>query len=346
MNLLILGGTVFLGRHLAEAALARNHEVTLFNRGRNNPELFPDVERLTGDRDGDLSALKGRRWDAVIDTCGYIPRHVRASAELLAGAVDHYTFTSTIGVYADFAAAGIDETAALATVTDGNLEDLTAESYGPLKALCEKTVEDCMPGRTLIVRAGLLVGPYDPIERFTYWVRRVAQGGEVLAPGSPERQVQIIDTRDLSGWIIRMIEDERTGVFNGSGPDYLLTMGRLLDETVAVTGSDARLVWVDDNFLVDHNAGAWQEVPLWLPENHPTFAGLMKVDCGRAIASGLSFRSLADTIRDTLEWERTRVEPPAPYKLFGIELAPAGLSHQREIELLEAWKGMSRGQGG
>ena len=345
MNLLILGGTVFLGRHLVEAALARRHEVTLFNRGRNNPDLFPQVEKLIGDRDGDLRSLEGRRWDAVIDTCGYIPRYVRDSAQLLAGAVRHYTFTSTIGVYADFRAAGINETAPVATVTDENLEELTAESYGPLKALCEKSVEDFMPGRTLVIRAGLLVGPYDPLERFTYWVRRVVQGGDVLAPGRPERPVQIIDTRDLSEWIVRMIEQGQTGVYNGSGPDHSLTMGRLLEEAITVSGSDARLIWVEDKFLVDHNAGAWNEVPLWLPENHPTMSSLMQVDCGRAFASGLTVRPLADTIRDTLAWDRTRVEPPTPYKLFGIELPPAGLSHEREIELLEAWKGAGRSQG-
>jgi 2'-hydroxyisoflavone reductase len=339
VKLLILGGTVFLGRHLVEAALARAHEITIFNRGLNNPDLFPEVERLRGDRDGDLRALEGRRWDAVIDTCGYLPRHVRASAQLLAGAVDHYTFTSTIGVYADFGAVGIDETAPVATVADENLEELTAESYGPLKALCEKTVEEFMPGRTLVIRAGLLVGPYDPLDRFTYWVRRVAQGGEVLAPGRPERQVQIIDARDLSEWMVRMVEAGQTGMYNASGPDHLLTMGRLLDESIAVSGSDARPVWVDDKFLVDHKAGAWQEVPLWLPENDRKVSGLMRIDCGRAIAAGLSFRPLADTIRDTLEWDRSRVEPPAPYKLFGIELARAGLSHERELALFEAWKG-------
>ena len=339
MNLLILGGTVFLGRHLAAAALARNHEVTLFNRGHNNPDLFPEVERLRGDRDGNLHALEGRRWDAVIDTSGYIPRHVRASVQLLGGAVDHYTFTSTIGVYADFGSVGIDETAPVATMADEKIEDLTAESYGPLKALSEKTVEDCMPDQTLVIRAGLLVGPYDPLDRFTYWVRRVTQGGEVLAPGSPDRQVQIVDARDLSEWMVRMVKGRQTGVYNGTGPDYRLTMGRLLDESVAVSGSEARLVWVDDKFLVDHKAGAWQEVPLWLPESDPKLAGLMRIDCGKAIAAGLSFRPLADTIRDTLEWDRTRVEPPAPYKLFGIELAPAGLSRERELELFQAWKG-------
>jgi 2'-hydroxyisoflavone reductase len=337
--LLILGGTVFLGRHIVEAALARKHAVTLFNRGVNNPDLFPDVERLRGDRDGDLRSLEGRRWDAVIDTCGYVPRHVRDSAGLLAGAVEHYTFTSTIGVYADFGRVGIDETAPVATVSDENLEDLTAESYGPLKALCEKAVEECLPGRTLVIRAGLLVGPNDPLERFTYWVRRVAQGGEVLAPGRPERQVQIVDARDLSEWIVRMVEARQTGVYNGSGPDYALTMGRMLDESISVSGSDARLVWVDDGLLIDQKAGPWQEVPLWLPENDPKFAGLMAIDCGKALTAGLTFRPLADTIRDTLEWDRTRVEPPAPYKLFGIELPPAGLSHERERALLQAWRG-------
>ena len=202
-----------------------------------------------------------------------------------------------------------------------------------------------MPGRNLVIRAGLLVGPYDPIERFTYWVRRVAEGGEVLAPGRPERPIQIIDARDLSEWTVRMIEEGRTGVYNCSGPDRPLTMGQLLDESIALIGSNAQLVWIDDKFLVDQNAGAWQEVPLWLPESHPTMSGLMKIDCGRAIAAGLRFRPLADTIRDTLEWERGRVEPPAPYKLFGIEMPPAGLSRQRELELLEGWKGSSRGHG-
>ena len=338
MKLLILGGTVFLGRHLVEAALAREHDVTLFNRGINNPDLFPEVERLRGDRDGGLSALEGRRWDAVIDTCGYVPSHVRDSAQLLAGAVDHYTFTSTIGVYADFEKVGIDETAPVSTVADDNLEDLTAESYGPLKAVCERTVEECLPGRTLVVRAGLLVGPNDPLDRFTYWVRRVAQGGEVLAPGRADRQVQIVDARDLSDWIVRMVEARQTGVYNGSGPDYVLTMGRMLDEMIAVSASEARLTWVDDKLLIDQKAGAWQEVPLWLPETEPRFAGLMKADCGKAIAAGLSFRPLAETIFDTLDWDRSRVEPPAPYKLFGIELAPAGLSHERELALLQAWK--------
>ena len=164
----------------------------------------------------------------------------------------------------------------------------------------------------------------------------------MLAPGRPGRQVQIIDARDLSGWIVQMVEDRQTGVYNCSGPDYLLTMGRLLDESVAASGSDARLVWVDDKFLVDHKAGAWQEIPLWLPENDPRVAGLMRIDCGRAIAAGLSFRPLADTIRDTLEWDRSRDEPPAPYKLFGIELPPAGLSHERELALFQAWKGAGR----
>ena len=189
MNLLILGGTVFLGRHLVEAALARGHAVTLFNRGQHNPDLFPEVERLRGDRDGDLQALEGRRWDAVVDTCGYVPRVVRASAEMLAPNVDHYTFISSISVYADTSKPGIDEQAPVGTLDDPTTEEVTGESYGPLKALCEQAAEAAMPGRVLNIRPGLIVGPHDPTDRFTYWVRRVAEGGEVLAPGNPHAPV-------------------------------------------------------------------------------------------------------------------------------------------------------------
>src|SRR5262245_38592594 len=193
MKLLILGGTVFLGRYLVETALAHGHEVTLFNRGQHNPDLYPDVEKLHGDRDGGLDILRGRRWDAVIDTCGYVPRVVRASAELLAGAVDHYTFISSISAYPSFKAIGNDERPPVGTLADPTVEEVTGESYGPLKALCEQAVEQALPGRTLNIRPGLIVGPYDPSDRFTYWPHRVAQGGEVLAPGRPERHVQVVD---------------------------------------------------------------------------------------------------------------------------------------------------------
>src|SRR5688572_29497367 len=197
MRLLVLGGTKFLGRAVVEAAVARGHEPTLFHRGLTNPGLFPDLEHLRGDRDGGLAALQGRTWDAVIDPSGYVPRIVRASAELLADAVEHYTFISSISVYPSFPTPGMDESSPVGTLEDPTVEDVPAH-YGPLKALCEQAAEAAMPGRVFHVRAGLIVGPNDPSDRFTYWPVRVAKGGDVLAPGSPERPVQIIDVRDLA----------------------------------------------------------------------------------------------------------------------------------------------------
>ena len=229
MNLLILGGTIFLGRYLVEAALARGHQVTLFNRGQHNSELYPDVEKLRGDRDGGLDVLRGRRWDAVVDTSGYVPRVVRASAELLADAVEHYTFISSISVYPHFRSVGLDESAPVGTLDDPTVEEITGESYGPLKALCEQAVEQALPGRTLVIRPGLIVGPHDYSDRFTYWVRRVAQGGELLAPAHPDWHTQIIDVRDLAEWTLRMVERRQTGVYNATGPEYDLTFGQLLE---------------------------------------------------------------------------------------------------------------------
>src|SRR5262249_55921530 len=244
MKLLILGGTIFLGRYLVEAALAAGHDVTLFNRGQHNPELYPEVEKLRGDRDGGLAALRGRRWDAVVDTSGYLPRVARASAELLADAVDHYTFISSISVYPHFRSLGTDESAPVDTLDDPNIEEVTGETYGPLKALCEQAAEQALPGRTLVIRPGLIVGPHDYSDRFTYWVRRVAQGGEVLAPERPDWHTQIIDVRDLAEWTLRMAERRLVGVYNATGPAYDLSFGQLLDTCRAVSGSDARFTWV------------------------------------------------------------------------------------------------------
>ena len=337
MKLLVLGGTVFLGRHMVSAALSNGHNVTLFNRGRDNPDLFPEAERLRGDRDNDLDALKGKRWDAVIDTCGYVPRHVRDSAQLLSQSVDHYTFISTLGVYSDYTKRGIDETAEVGTFEDETIEEVNEQTYGPLKALCEREVQRAMPARALVVRAGLIVGSYDPLDRFTYWVRRVARGGEMLAPGTFDRRIQIIDVRDLSEWIIRIVESRATGVYNATGPDYPLSMGRLLEESKSVTGSDATFVWVSDSFLIENKVGSWNEVPLWLPED-VKYAGFMYFDCSKAVGAGLSYRPLSETIRDTLEWDTSRSEPIAPYKMMGIELPPTGIKPERESELLEAFK--------
>ena len=329
MRLLILGGTVFLGRALVEAALAAGHQVTLFNRGQHNPDWFPEVEKLRGDRAGQLEALAGRRWDAVIDTCGYVPRIVRLSAEALADAVDHYTFISTISVYGDVSQVGIDEQAPVGTIEDATTEQVTGETYGPLKALCEQAAEAALPGRVLTVRPGLIVGPYDPTDRFAYWPLRVAEGGPLLAPGRPGYPVQVIDVRDLAEWNLRLVEARQTGVYNATGPDYPLTLGEVIDTSRAVSGSDAQPVWVGEEFLLAEGVQPWSELPLWVPETNPEYAGFSKVSIAKAVQAGLSFRPLADTVRDTLAWEATR---PADRE------RRAGLRREREAELLRQWR--------
>jgi 2'-hydroxyisoflavone reductase len=335
MKLLILGGTVFLGRYLVEAALARGHELTLFNRGQHNPELYPEVEKLRGDRDGDLQALRGRKWDAVVDTCGYLPRVVRASAELLANAVDHYTFISSISVYPHFRSLGLDESAPVATLGDPTTEEITGETYGPLKALCEQAAEQALPGRTLIIRPGLIVGPHDTSDRFTYWARRVAQGGEVLAPAHPDWHTQIIDVRDLAAWALRMVEQRRIGVYNATGPAYDLTIGDLLEVCRRVSASDARFTWVSEQFLLENEVGPWMELPLWMPLSDPDMLGFSDVSCAKAIAEGLSFRDLAETVRDMLAWDTARAaRADAPSR---PTLLRAGLAPEREQALLQAW---------
>jgi 2'-hydroxyisoflavone reductase len=327
MKLLILGGTVFLGRHLVDAGLARGHAVTLFNRGQHNAELYPEVEKLRGDRDGGLDVLRGRRWDVVIDTCGYVPRVVRASAELLSGAVERYVFISSISVYPSFRRPGLDETAPVGTLGDPSVEEVTGETYGPLKALCEQAAEAALPGRALVIRPGLIVGPHDPTDRFTYWPVRVARGGEVLAPGQPGRHTQFVDARDLAEWTVRMVEGGRTGTFNATGPAEPLVFGELLDACRAASGG-ARITWVDEAFLAEHEVGPWIELPLWVPESDADTLGFSDVSVARALDAGLSFRPLADTVRDTLAWA---MELPSD------RAWRAGLKPEREAELLTAW---------
>jgi 2'-hydroxyisoflavone reductase len=328
MRLLILGGTVFLGRHLVEAALARRHAVTIFTRGQRNPDLYPEVEKLRGDRDGDLAALEGRTWDAAIDTSGYVPRIVRASAELLAANVGHYTFISSLSVYGDTRTPGMDESTPIAELTEPGSEEVQ-KHYGPLKALSEQAAEAAMPGCTLSIRAGLIVGRYDPTDRFTYWPRRVARGGDVLAPGRPDRFVQFIDARDLAEWTIAMAERGVAGVFNATGRHDTTTMAGLLEACKEVAGSDAGFVWVPDEFLEEQGAGPWMELPLWIPETNAEMAGFLRASSEKAIAEGLTFRPLSDTVRDTLAWDRTR-PPDTEYR--------AGMKHEREAAILEAWR--------
>jgi 2'-hydroxyisoflavone reductase len=325
MRILILGGTIFLGRHLVDAAVDRGHEVTLFNRGQHGPDLFPGIEKLRGDRDGNLTALEGRHWDAVIDTCGYVPRLVQASTDLLADNVKHYTFISSISVYADNSLPGITEASAVGTLADESVEEIDGETYGPLKALCEQAAEAAMPGRVLYVRAGLIFGPYDPTDRFTYWPERIARGGEVLAPGDPEQLVQFVDARDLSAWAISSIEANVTGIFNVTGPASPLSMGDFLQTCADATDSDAAFTWADELFLITNNVGPFGEMPLWVPTEH---AGMMQADCSKALDSELAFRPLAETIVDTQAWQVTRDDQ---YEWR------AGLSSQREIDLLEQW---------
>jgi 2'-hydroxyisoflavone reductase len=327
MKILIIGGTVFLGRHLVEAAQARGHEVTLFNRGQHNPELFADVEKIRGDRTRaeDLKALQGRHWDAVVDTCGYVPRIVRMSAEALADYADHYTFVSTGSVYGD-TATGPDESTPVVTMPDPTVEEVTGETYGPLKALCEQAAEAAMPGRVLHVRAGLIVGPNDQSDRFTYWPVRVARGGEVLAPGRPDRAVQFIDVRDLAAWIIHMAEKKQAGVYNATGPATTLTMAQLLETCRTALGSDATFTWAPDQWLLEQKVGVWMEMPLWIPDGPSD--GFMFADIRKALAAGLTFRPLAETVRDTVAWDQTR---PAELQ------RRAGLKPEREAELLALW---------
>lgn len=347
MKILVFGGTLFLGRHVVEAALARGHEVTLFNRGVTNPDLFPDVEKIKGDRGDDLSALRGRRWDAVVDPSGYSPTIVRSSVEFLADAVDHYSLVSSIDVYVDAGNEPIDENWKIAALADENAKRMsndgsfidekgiwsrvsTDDAGTSRKALCEWIVQDVMSGRAMVYRPGVIVGPHDRTDRFTYWVRRVSQGGKVLVPGSPDRLQQIMDVRDLGEWNVHMAESRQIGVYNTEGPDYPLTMGQIVDECKRVTGSDAELVWVDGEFLEEHGEESYDRMPPWLKEP----LGLRQMNCDKAIKAGLIFRPLADTIRASLEWDAERnLDAKIPFPLP----TRVGPSLQREKELLEAW---------
>ncbi|MBV9942138.1 MAG: NAD-dependent epimerase/dehydratase family protein [Solirubrobacterales bacterium] len=334
MRLLVLGGTLFLGRHIVDTGRVRGHTLTLFNRGRSDPAPVPGVEQIHGDRERDLSLLADRQWDAAIDTSGYLPRVVRASAELLAGGIDRYTFVSSISAYGTFPRPGLDEDAPTAPAPPPDAEDVV-RYYSELKAACEREVEGVLPGRALVVRPGLIVGPRDPTERFTYWVRRLAGGGRVLVPRAMDQPVQLIDVRDLAGWILDLVEARATGVFNATGPATPLTFGSMLERIRSATGGRAEFVWVPEDRLAEAGVEPWGELPLWLDlPRHEAFRGFLAVDIGRARRAGLTFRSLEETVADTLAWLRQRADPP---KQASDEVLPppAGLSKERESDLLE-----------
>jgi 2'-hydroxyisoflavone reductase len=329
LRILILGGTRFLGVHQVEYALARGHTVTLFNRGRTNPELFPEVEKLVGDRNDDLTALEGGEWDVVIDNSASIPRWVRQSAQLLKESTGQYIFTSSISAFADFSTAGMDETAPVGTLDDPTIEEVTGETYGPLKALCEAEAERAFPGRTTIVRPGLIVGPWDNTDRFTYWPVRIDRGGEVLAPGDGTDPVQFVDGRDLGAWMIRLAEQRLTGVYNATGPASRITMSEMLNGIREAGSSDATFTWVDADFLAEHEVQPWTQMTVWVPASGE-YAGLAQVNCQKAIATGLSFRPLGDTARDTLAWWNAL---PAERR----ENPGAGCPPELERKVLAAW---------
>jgi 2'-hydroxyisoflavone reductase len=322
VKLLVVGGTRFLGRHLAQQALEAGHSVTLFHRGQSNATLFPEAEHRLGDRNGDLAVLREGSWDAVIDTSAYVPRQVRAMAQALQGRVGHYQLVSTISVYADLSRPGTDESAALATLEDPHTEVVDGDSYGGLKALCEWALLEAMPGRLAIVRPGLLVGPHDPTGRFTWWVQRLQRGGTVLCPGSPQAALQFIDARDAAALMLQVARTAHCDVMNLTGPTEPLTMGAFFNAAREALNASATLRWVDEPALLAAGVASWTELPLWVPADT---AGLHGVDLSRALAVGLVCRPLAETLRDTAAWaaQATQAVPPT-----------IGLDAQREASLL------------
>ncbi|HKU15764.1 MAG TPA: NAD-dependent epimerase/dehydratase family protein [Steroidobacteraceae bacterium] len=327
MKVLIFGGTGFLGPHFVQALQAGGHQLTLFNRGKSNPGLFKDLETLIGDRDGKLDALRGRDWDVVIDDSGYVPRHVKLSADLLKDHVRHYIFVSSISVYGAFPKPGLNEDDAVATPPDPKVEEVTGETYAGLKAGCEKVVTETYGSRCTIVRPHYVVGPGDSTDRFTYWVARVARGGQVLAPGSASDPLQYIDVRDLAAFMRRCVEARPPGKFNACTPPGAHTMGELMETGKRVSGSNATFAWADAAFIQANGLMAKGEIPIWLPPTGP-LAGALLVSSARAVQQGLRFRDLATTVRDTLDWNNKR---PAEQR----DNLAAGLKPEREAELLQ-----------
>ena len=334
LRILILGGTGFTGPYQVRYALSRGHKVTTFNRGKTHPGESPsEVEQLIGDRNGQLDALKGRKWDVAIDNPTTLPAWVRGAAEILKGNVERYVFTSTISVYAD-TSKGVDETAPLAKYEGADpyketLEAMKAsgyKTYGPLKALSEKEAEKWFPGKTLIIRPGLIVGPRDETDRFTYWPVRIDRGGGVLAPGTPSDPVQFIDARDLAEWTIRMAENRETGIYNATGPAEPLGIGEMLDGIKGALNSNTKFTWIPAGFLKQQKVEAWSDMPVWAGDDF----GLARTNISRAQAKGLTFHPLTETARDTLAWFKSQPQDRQ-------SKMRAGMTPEREAEVLTAW---------
>jgi 2'-hydroxyisoflavone reductase len=334
-RVLILGGTGFIGPHFVREALAHGHKVTLFNRGKSQTQPTPGVETLIGDRDGQLDALRGRDWDVVIDNSGYVPRHVQLTTRLLADRTDHYLFISTIAVYADLSGPGTTESAPLKVLADPTVEEVGAATYGGLKALCERPVLEDFSGRSTIVRPTYIVGPGDDTDRFTYWPWRVARGGDMLAPGTALDPIQYIDVRDLARFVIACATRPVTGTFNACTPPGYATMGDLIETSRRQTGAATRVHWVDAEFLRESGALDGPGLPIWRAPVGPT-AGVALVSSAAAVQAGLRFTPLDDTVRATLDWQKTRPEA----QQHQLE---AGLTPEREAELLKQWQARAAG---
>ncbi len=340
LKILILGGTGLIGPPMVEYAIARGHEITLFNRGKTNSHLFPDLEKLKGDRNDDISALKaqvdaGRRWDVVVDNTASIPRWVNESATLLADSADFYLYTSSVSAYADHSVAGADETAALGQITPEDeakvltTKDITGDNYGPLKARCEEEACKAFPEACCVVRPGLIVGPGDYSDRFTYWPVRVYRGGEVMAPGNPTDPVQFIDSRDLGEWYVELVENRTTGHFNGVGPKSPMSIAGMLHGIRATVSNDISFTWVPADFLEEHEVEAWRHMTVWVPAIGE-FAGYSTSNIDRAIEAGLTFRPLADTVVATMDYWNSL---PADRR----EKPRAGCPPELEEKTLAAW---------
>ena len=333
-TILVLGGTNFIGPHIVTTALARGHTVTLFNRGKTHTELFPEVEKLRGDRDGKLDALKGRTWDAVVDTSGFVPRIVKMSAELLAPSVKQYIFVSTISVYKQPGTPNMNEDAPLETTPEPESEDIP-KYYGALKALSEQAAETAMPGRVANIRPGLIIGPGDMTGRFTHWPTRLSEGGDVLCPGDGSTPVQYVDGRDLADWIVHLVEQTTTGTFNALGPEKRVTMKDVITECNAALGNKANPVWVDWKFLEKNEVMPWAELPMWIP-NVGEDAGFGTTSNARAVKAGLKFRPIADSAKDVLAWVDTLPEEQKK------RARSSGIKREKEDKVLADWKAQKK----
>jgi len=327
MKLLLIGGTIFLGRHCVEVALRRGHEVTLFFRGKHGANLFPEVERIIGDRATDIDRLAGRKWDAVIDCCGYFPRDVVKSTEQLKDSVGRYCFISSISAYANESELGRNEDSPLATTDDVEATQVTGENYGGLKAMCEDVVRRAFGERALVIRPGLIVGPNDISDRFTYWPVRFDRYDRILSPNRKEQPVQVIDVRDLAEWTIDLLENHAGGDFSAAGPAEPYTWGEFMADCLRAINPKADIVWVDEDFLLKNCVAPWSDLPMWLSKE-ANADGMDTIDLSKPLANGLKFRPMEDTLRDTLAYSNSL---PSDYR------PRAGLSREREEELIALW---------